>query len=206
MNSTKSTLLSDARSICLWSAGFTLELQSISRVGPSLGPCTTSWRTARRVQPAPPGRLVAPGSHIAAPYVLAARVSLPWAMHTCLYKNTKPPPPISVPPPNTIPPQILYPPWLNKRFAKQYTPFSSHTSKGNTNRFGTRSQHHYTVAHLKKAVIVVCLFTFETLLEAWATAAEGAAAAPSAPVTHTSATAASASKPDATHLDRAAYL
>ena len=102
----------------------------------------------------------------------------------------KPPPPNSIPPPNTVPPQILYPPWLNKRFAKYYTPFSSHTSKRNTNRFGIRSQHHCTVVHLKKAVIVVCLFTLETLLEAWATAAEGAAPAPSAPVTHTSAKAA----------------
>ena len=103
---------------------------------------------------------------------------------------SKPPPPNSISPTNTIPPQILYPPWLNKRFAKYYTPFSSHTSKRNTNRFGIRSQHHCTAAHLKKAVIVVCLFTLETLLEAWATAAEGAAPAPSAPVTHTSAKAA----------------
>ena len=105
--------------------------------------------------------------------------------------DNPPPPPNSIPPPNTIPPQILYPPWLNKRFAKYYTPFSSHTSKRNTNRFGTRSQHHCIVAHLKKAVIVVCLFTLETLLEAWATAAEDAAPAPPAPVTHTSAKASS---------------
>ena len=87
------------------------------------------------------------------------------------------------PPPNTIPPQIVYPPWLDRRFAKYYTPFSSHTSKRNTNRLGIQSQHHCTVAHLKKAVIVVCLFTLEALLEAWATAAEGGAPAPSAPLT-----------------------
>ena len=107
--------------------------------------------------------------------------------------------------------------FLQFSFAKYYTPFSSHTSKRNTNRFGIRSQHHCTVAHLKKAMIVVCLFTLETLLEAWATAAEGAAPAPSAPVVvavtvyskhaHKAyLTAASASEPDAIHLDRAAYL
>ena len=99
----------------------------------------------------------------------------------------KPPPPNNVPPPNSVPPQIVYPPWSNKRFAKYCTPFSSHASKRNTNRFRIRSQHHYTVAHLKKVVIVVCLFTLETLLEVWDTAAEGAAPAPSALVTHTSA-------------------
>ena len=49
------------------------------------------------------------------------------------------------------------------------------------------------VTHLKKAVIVVCFLTFETLLEAWATAAEGAAPAPLAPVTHTSMTCSSGS-------------
>ena len=71
-----------------------------------------------------------------------------------------PPPPNKVPPPNSVPPQIVYPPWLNKRFAKYCTPFSSHTSKRNTNKFRIRSQHHNTVAHLKKVVIVVCRFVY----------------------------------------------
>ena len=44
------------------------------------------------------------------------------------------------------------------------------------------------VTHLKKVVIVVCFLTLEPPLGAWATAAEGAAPAPSTLVTHTSMT------------------
>ena len=92
-----------------------------------------------------------------------------------------PPPPNKVPPPNSVPPLIVYPPWLNKRFAKYCTPFSSHTSKRNTNRFRIRSQHHNTVAHLKKVVIVVCFFTLETLLEALSVSCTPSASGISAP-------------------------
>ena len=64
--------------------------------------------------------------------------------------------------------QILYPPFITYKQTK-------HKQIQDTD---------CTVAHLKKAVILVCLFTLETLLEAWDTTAEGAAPAPSAPVTY----------------------
>ena len=75
-------------------------------------------------------------------------------------------------PPNIYPPPIFIPPRLIARFAKICTPFSP--AQGNTTRTNPGSNLNTTamVTHLKKAVIVVCFLTFETLLEAWATAAE----------------------------------
>ena len=84
--------------------------------------------------------------------------------------RAKPPPQKFVPPPIFIPPQYLYPPRLIGRFAKICTPFSP--AQGNTTRTNPEYNLNTTamVTHLKKAVIVVCFLTFETLLEAWATA------------------------------------
>ena len=80
------------------------------------------------------------------------------------------PPKKFIPPPIFIPPQYLYPPRLIGRFAKICTPFSP--AQGNTTRTNPGYNLNTTamVTHLKKAVIVVCFLTLETLLEAWATA------------------------------------
>ena len=64
---------------------------------------------------------------------------------------------------------------LNGCLAKICTSLS-HLSKRNTNKSMLQFQHHCE-GHLKNEVSFVCFLTLATLVEAWATAAEGAALA-----------------------------